>query len=316
MKKKISGILQHSQRIAITSHVRPDADCIGSGLALSSMLTQLGKSVSFRNTDPAPFPLTQLPGYDAIEYRQVYPDPFDLLVMIEGGTEKRNGQSHIGHYTTVNIDHHATGERSADFNWVSPDAAAVGELIFELGLEMGVKITPDIAFNLYAAIASDTGSFKYSNTTCRSLHIASELVRLSGIRPDAVSTLLFDSNPYEKVRMIQRVLSTLELTMGGKVCIIRFERDFLDNLTLKDIETEDIVSIARSILGVRATLFFKEIDDRRFRVSMRSKGNFNSQRVAKHFQGGGHDHAAGFFFSGSFEQARKEVLAIVKEQLK
>jgi len=312
---RISQVLKKAGRIAITSHVRPDADCIGSGLAVAAMLRQLGKEVSFRNIDPAPFPLTRLPGFDSIEYRQIHPDPFDAIVLIEGSTEDRNGQKHLDRYRTINIDHHATGEENADLNWVCPQAGAVGEMIFELGVELGVTFTPDIAFNLYAAIASDTGSFKYSNATYRSLFIASELVRLSGISPSDVGNLLFDSNPLEKVRLIQHVLGTLELTMGGQICIIRFERRFLPHLTLNDIETEDIVSIARSILGVRMTLFFKEIGEQRFRVSLRSKGQLNAQRVARHFNGGGHDHAAGFFFDGSFAQARREVLSVVKEQL-
>lgn len=315
MARRVSRALNKAKRIAVTSHIRPDADCIGSGLAITAMLRQMGKDVSFRNIDPAPFPLTRLPGFDAIEYRQIHPDTFDVLVLIEGSTEDRNGQKHLEKYFTINIDHHATGSNNADLNWVCPGAGAVGELIYELGLEMGVTFTPDIAFNLYAAIASDTGSFKFSNTTYRSLHIASELVRLSGISPSEVSNLLFYSNPLEKVQLVQKVLSTLELLHGGQVCIIRFERGFLPHLTLNDIETEDIVSIARSILGVRITLFFKEIGPGRFRVSLRSKGDMNAQRVARRFNGGGHDHAAGFFFNGTFSQARRHVLEVVEEQL-
>lgn len=312
---RIARVLREADRIAVTSHVRPDADCIGSGLAISAMLRQMDKDVAFCNTDPAPFPLTRLPGFESIQYRQIYPDPFDVLVLIEGSTEDRNGQKHLDHYRTINIDHHATGGSNADINWVCSGAAAVGELIYELGIKLGVAFTPEIAFNLYAAIASDTGSFKYSNTTYRSLFIASELVRLSGIEPSDVGELLFYSNPLEKVRLIQKVLSTLELTLGGRVCIIRFERNFLSHLTLNDIETEDIVSIARSILGVRMTLFFKEIGEGRFRISLRSKGELNAQQVARRFGGGGHDHAAGFFFEGDLEEARRKVLAVVKEQL-
>lgn len=315
MPARIAGVLREAGRIAVTSHVRPDADCIGSGLAVSAMLRQLGKEVVFCNTDPAPFPLTRLPGFELIQYRQIYPDPFDVLVLIEGSTEDRNGQTHLDQYRTINIDHHATGGNNADINWVCPRAGAVGEMIYELGIELGIAFTREIAFNLYAAIASDTGSFKYSNTTYRSLFIASELVRLSGIDPSDVGNLLFYSNPLEKVRLIQKVLSTLELTLGGRVCIIRFEQKFLSHLSLNDIETEDIVSIARSILGVRMTLFFKEIGDGRFRISLRSKGELNAQQVARRFGGGGHDHAAGFFFQGTLDEARREVLAVVKEQL-
>lgn len=316
MKNKIADLIKKSKKIAITSHIRPDADCLGSGLALYLMLTQLGKEVYFCNTERPPFPLTQLPCFDVIEFRQIYPESFDILVLIEGETEARTGQKHIDKYFTVNIDHHATNSEHANLNWVVPEASAVGELIYELGIELNIEFTRDIGYNLYAAICSDTGSFKYSNTTSKSLHIASELVRKSNFEPCDVSNLLFNSNYYEKVQMAQKVLSTLELKLDKKVSIIVFKRNFLSTLDLKDIETEDIVSIARSIVGVEVTLFFKEVGDDYYRVSIRSRKNFNSQILAKIFNGGGHECAAGFFYNGDIEKAKQEVVDIIKKHLK
>lgn len=314
MKKKISEAIHKAKRIAISSHIRPDADSIGSGLALYFMLRQLGKDVFYYNTDPAPYPLTQLPGYSVIQYRQLHPESFDMVILIEGGTEDRTGQAHIADYFTVNIDHHATSAYESNINWVAPDAAAVGELIYELGLELGITFTRDIGFNIYAAISSDSGSFKYSNTTYKSLHIASQLVKQCGFTPEEVSNLLFYSNHVEKVHMIQKVLATLELLLDSRVAVICFKQEFLDTLTLKDMETEDVVSLARSIRGVDVTLFFKEIDTDNFRVSIRSRGNISSQEVAKSFNGGGHDHAAGFFYAGTLENAKKDILAVIQRQ--
>lgn len=314
MKKKIAATIAKSKRIVISSHVRPDADSIGSGLALHLMLKQLGKEVFYYNTDMAPFPLTLMPAYDVIQYRQVYPESFDLLILIEGGTEDRTGQMHLENYFTINIDHHATSAYDSNINWVVPSAAAVGELIYELGTELKIEFTRDIGFNLYAAISSDTGSFKYSNTTCKSLRIASKLIKSCRFTPEEVSNLLFYSNHLEKVQMIQKVLSTLELQLNKRTAIIDFKREYLTTLNLKDIETEDIISIARSILGVDVTLFFKEIGDDYYRVSIRSRGNISSQEVAKIFHGGGHDHAAGFFYKGKLANAKKDVLAVVKKQ--
>lgn len=315
MIEKIGELIQGAKKIAISSHVRPDADCIGSGLAMYLMLKQLGKEVCYCNTDSAPYPLTMLPHYDVIRFRQVYPESFDLYFLIEGASELRTGQKHIDKYFTINIDHHATSSNDANLNWVRPDAAAVGEMIYELGLGLDIEFSRDIGFNLFAAIASDTGSFKYSNTTAKSLSICSELIRKSGFSPAEVSNLLFNSNHAEKVQMIQKVLATLELFLNQRVCMIRFERSFLKTLDLKDIETEDIISIARSISGVVVTLFFKEIGEDFYRVSMRSKGDLSSQKVALQFNGGGHDHAAGFFYKGKFTQAKRDILAVVKQQL-
>ncbi len=315
IKKKVAELIRNSQRIAITCHVRPDADCIGSGLALFSMLKQLGKDPHFYNTDKSPFPLTELPGYDQIEFRQMYPDPFDIVILIEGGTEDRTGMNHLDKYYTINIDHHATSSHCCNLNWIVPHAAAAGELVYDLAEKLSIQWTKDIGFNLFAAISSDTGSFKYSNTTAKALDIASRLVKRCHFTPVEVSDLIFNSNHPEKVQMIQKVLSTLELQENKRVAMITFNRQFLTRLTLKDIETEDVISIARSILGVDVTLFFKEIEDNYFRVSIRSRGNICSQEVARVFNGGGHPHAAGFFFRGNIETAKKEILEVVKKQM-
>jgi len=315
MKAQIAEKISRARTIAISSHVRPDADSIGSGLALSLMLRQLGKDTCYCNTDRAPHPVNQLPGYGDIRLRQIYPDPFDLVILLEGGSEERTGQKNLKNYFSINIDHHASSSNDAHINWVVPEAAAVGELIYELGLEMKVTFSRDIAFNLYAAIASDTGSFKYSNTSATSLAIASDLATRGGFYPCEVSDMLFNSNPYEKIRMLTQVLSTLELTLDERVAMIDFQRSFLDHLSLKDIETEDVIAIARSINSVQVLLFFKEITDNYYRVSIRSRANFSARQIAQVFNGGGHHHAAGFFYRGELAVAKKEILQLIQKQL-
>jgi len=315
MKTQIAEKISRARTIAISSHVRPDADSIGSGLALNLMLRQMGKVTSYRNTDRAPHPVNRLPGYGDIAIRQIHPDPFDLVILLEGGSEERTGQKNLKEYFLINIDHHATSSTDAGINWVVPEVAAVGELVYELGLEMQVDFSHDIAFNLYAAIASDTGSFKYSNTTPASLAIASDLARRGGFAPCQVSNLLFNSNPHEKIQMLTRVLSTLELELDDRVAMIDFQRSFLDRFSLKDIETEDIIAIARSIDSVQVLLFFKQIDENYFRVSIRSRDNFSARQVAQVFQGGGHHHAAGFFYRGGLAAAKSEILALIRQQL-
>jgi len=319
MKKEIERIVKkinESKRICITSHIRPDGDSIGSGLALYLMLKQMGKDVYFYNVDKAPYPLTELPKYEVIEYKQIYKEDFDIVVLIECAGEKRNGQKNLESFFTINIDHHSTSERDSNINWIEPEVSAVGELIFELGKALNIDFTREISFNLFAAISSDTGSFKYSNTSDKSLFIASELVRMGKFKPYEVSDLLFNSNPYEKVKMISKVLSTLEMHLNNQVSIITFKRDYLKDIDLKDIETEDIITIARSIDGIKVTLFFKEIDDNYYRVSIRSKGDVNSQEIAKKFNGGGHNHAAGFFYKGDLQDSKKVVLKEIEKQIK
>ncbi len=315
MKKEIAKKILESKNIAISSHVRPDADCIGSGIALTMMLKQLGKNVSFRNVDKASFPLTEFPGFNLIEYKRIAPDEFDLVILIEGGSEDRHGQKGLENYFTINIDHHATSSTVSDINWIDPEASAVGELIFDLGIELNIDFTRDIGFNLYSAIASDTGSFKYSNTSYRAFKTAAEIIRYSGIEPHSVSDLIFNSNPAEKVTLIRKILSTLELKHDGEMAFIYFKSDFLESGKIDDYDTEDILSIVRSILGVKVALFFKEIDRNYFRISIRSKGDFSASEIASSFNGGGHGHAAGFFFKGDFERAKSEIFKVVFSSL-
>ena len=315
MKRKIAEKILESKNIAISSHIRPDADCIGSGIALCLMLEQIGKSVSFRNSDRASFPLTEFPGFDRIEYKQIFPDRFDLVILLEGGSEDRHNQKKLSGYFTINIDHHATSSAISDMNWIDPEASAVGELIFDLGNELKIDFTKEIGFNLYAAIASDTGSFKYSNTSYRALKTVSEIVKRSGIEPHYVSDLVFNSNPAEKVTLIRNILSTLEFHHDGEMAFIYCRRDFVDSGRIDDFDTEDIISIVRSVLGVKVVLFLKEIGDDLFRASVRSKGNFSASAIAGHFNGGGHGHAAGFFFTGSFDEAKKDITGVILDQL-
>lgn len=315
MKREILRILEKADKICISSHVRPDADSIGSGLALYLMLKQIGKKVKYYNTDWAPFPTNQLPHYEYIEYKQIYPEKFDLLFLIEGGTEKRTGQKNLEEYFSINIDHHSTSSRNSNLNWIVPNASAVGELIFELGKALKIEFTEEIGFNLYAAIASDTGSFKYSNTSAKSLRIASELIEMCRFTPHDVSLLLFNSNRVEKIQVIIKVLQTLELKLNQQVSIIEYRRNFLNDFSLLEIDTEDIISIARSIIGIRVTIFIKEIGDKIYRISLRSKGDVSSQAIAMHFGGGGHDHAAGFYYEGDIKEAKNQILEILKKQL-
>ncbi|MEI6614698.1 MAG: bifunctional oligoribonuclease/PAP phosphatase NrnA [Chrysiogenales bacterium] len=314
MKTQIAERISQARTIVISSHIRPDADSIGSGLALSLILRQIGKDTYYYNTDRAPHPINKLPGYGDICLRQIHPDPFDLVILIEGGNEERTGQKNLKNYFSINIDHHVTSSNDANINWVVPEAAAVGELIYELGLEMKATFSHDIAFNLYAAIASDTGSFKYSNTTAASLAIASDLAIRGGFYPCQVSNMLFNSNPHEKIRMLTRVLSTLELALDERVAMIDFQRSFMEHLSLKDIETEDIIAIARSIDSVQVLLFFKELANNYYRISIRSRANFSARQIAQVFNGGGHHHASGFFYRGELAVAKKEILQLIQKQ--
>jgi len=309
MDKALDLITQkilNSKRIVITSHLRPDGDSICTGLALYLMGKALGKEVAIINKDRTPVPFNRFPDIELIEIGLIPPDRFDVVILLECANISRSGQVNLDGYFNINIDHHHSNDYYGDINWVDPDAPAVACMAYELGVSLGVEITPQIATHLYCAIVSDTGSFQFSNTKAQAFEVSFKLIE-KGASPINVSELLFNNNSPEKIKLLGQVLSSLKMNNHGNIAMITmFKRD-LTSLSLKEIDTEDITTLARSIKGVDIVLFFKEVDKDTFRISLRSKGDANSAMVAEHFGGGGHLHAAGFTVTGKYEKLLKEI---------
>jgi len=310
MKNKIVDLISkkilESQRIVITSHLRPDGDSICTSLALYFMGKLLGKDMAIINKDVTPFPFNHFPDIDIIKIGQISPQNFDMAILLECANVSRSGQNNLDKYFLVNIDHHYSNDYYADINWVDPEASAVACMAYMLGENLNIQLTSQIANHLYCAIVSDTGSFQFSNTTAQSFEVCHKLIN-HGATPINVSDLLFNNNPPEKIKLLGQVLSTLEMNKEGNIVVITMFKEYLDHLDLKVIDTEDISTLARSIKGVNMVLFFKEIENNTFRVSIRSKGMANAALVAEHFGGGGHIHAAGFTVSGKHEKLVKEL---------
>jgi phosphoesterase RecJ-like protein len=310
----ICRILRGSQRIAITSHLRPDGDSICTSLALSFMFRKLGGRAVVVNTDPTPFPFHRSPDARQIRRGQIYPRKVDAVILLECADVSRSGQENLSGYFKINIDHHYSNDRYADINWVDPKAPAVGEMAFRLGERLGMGFTARIAEHLYCAIVSDTGSFQFSNTSAQAFETCACLVRL-GANPMRISDMLFNTNTPEKVMLLGRVLSTLHLNRRGNIAVISLFRKYLRHLRLSEVDTEDITTLIRSIKDVQVVLFFKEISRGIFRVSIRSRGKAHAAAIAEHFGGGGHVHAAGFTVRGQYDSLVKEVPSAVERLL-
>ncbi len=308
--------ITESRRIVITSHLRPDGDSICTSLSLYFIGKQLGKDMAIINKDNTPFPLNHFPDVDVIQTGQIAPQRYDTIILLECANVDRSGQLNIDNYFKINMDHHFSNDYYADINWVDPNASAVAELAFKLGKKLKIKFSPQIANHLYCGIVSDTGSFQFSNTNAGSFKSCYELVSL-GASPIRTSELLYNNNPPEKIKLLGLVLSTLHLNKTGDIAVITMFKEHLNTLHLKEIDTEDITTLTRSIKGVEMVLFFKEIKKDTFRVSIRSKGSSNAARIAEYFGGGGHQHAAGFTVSGKHAQLihnlPKKVQVLLKE---
>jgi bifunctional oligoribonuclease and PAP phosphatase NrnA len=307
----IAERLKASHRTAVTSHLRPDGDSLCTARALTLMIGALGHEAAVINRDPTPLPFTRFPDLAGVRNGQIRAADFDTVVLLECADVSRSGQEGLDGAFKINIDHHHSNSPYADINWIDPEAPAVGEMVFQLAGLLGVTPTPEIAENLYCAIASDTGSFQFSNTTPRALAAATELSRL-GASPLRVAEKLYYNNSPEKIQLLGRVLSTLAMNSRGTIAVISmFKRD-TEALHLKEVDTEDMTTLARSIRGVEMVMFFKEMGPEVFRVSLRSKGRSNAARVAEHFGGGGHIHASGFTVYGPYDRLIRDVPAVVE----
>lgn len=291
----------------ITSHIRPDGDGLGSGLALYWMLQSLGKAATVVLRDRVPPAYSVLPGSDLVLVQPDVDDLYDAAFVIECSDVERPGLPGLKNQFVVNIDHHSTTVPFGDVNWIDSTAAAVGEMIYNLCKALGVEVTKEIAECIYTALLTDTGSFHFSNTTERTLKIASELVR-RGVEPARISQALFYSNPFSKIRLLGLVLSGIERDESGRIAWVTMDRHTMYEADASEEDSDGIVNHALSIGEVEAVAFFKELSPGVYRVSLRSKGKNNVAKVAEMFGGGGHRNAAGCRVQGDIEDVKRRVI--------
>jgi phosphoesterase RecJ-like protein len=287
-------------------HLRPDGDSICTSLALAGMIELLGTQARIINHDPTPLPFSQLPDVRRIRIGQIPSRGFDLVILLECANVERSGMTHLDRYFKISIDHHYSNDSYADINWIDPSASAVGEMAYLLAEKMGIALTPEIADHLYCAIVSDTGCFQFSNTSARAFDVCHKLVH-AGANPIKTTQFLFNTNSPQKIKLLGQVLTTLRINPRGNIATITmFSRD-LRALDLREIDTEDITTLARSIKDVAVVHFFKEMAKDKCRTSIRSRGKANAARIAERFGGGGHVHAAGFTVIGRYEDIVQEI---------
>lgn len=296
-------LLCRSQSVVITTHVHPDGDGIGSALALQHYLRSLGKGAVCFLHSPVPGPLRFLPGAeDIMSYRseehawQVA--AADVIVVVDTGELRRLGRvAESVEYAAapkVIIDHHLEPQPFADVYVVDAHASATGEVVWKLLQFMGGPYrTPEIALCLYTAIATDTGSFSYSNTSAHVHRIAAELVEL-GVEVPWVHEQLFQSWSLSRMHLLGEVLANMELYHGGRVCLLVVPREsFLRTGALEE-DIEGFAHYTLSVRGVQIGLLVVELPlERGIKISFRSRQGIPVHRFAAEFGGGGHEYAAG-----------------------
>jgi len=318
--KEVIQVLLASRRILITTHVNPDGDGISSELALYHYLKRLGKEVAVINRDPVPDIFDFLPGVDEIRidsHPSFQPDL--ILIMDCGGLERTGLQTEsTNHSMIVVIDHHLTNDHSGAVNLLDPKASATGELVYLLLRQMEEEGRGDldytVALCLYTSIFTDTGSFRYSNTSPKALSIASKLVSY-GINSWTVAEHVYESKSFATLKLMGSFLESLGVSRKGRFAWGTIRMDDYRKTGAREEHTDGFVNFPRSIKGVEVALLFRELNADGIKISLRSKGKINVAAIAEKFGGGGHHNAAGCILKGSLEEGKKRVLQIVAESL-
>jgi len=316
---EIAAILRREQSFLILTHYRPDGDAIGSQLALTLLLRNLGKTVEAWNDDDVPAKFKFLPGAKLITRPPATPKAFDVVIAIDSSNWQRVGTSAdkiASRKHFINIDHHVSNDKFAQINWIVTESPASGQIAFDLIKRGGFTLTAEIAQCLFAAISTDTGSFMFGNTTATCLRAAAELVE-TGINVGELSRHVYESYPYARLRMLQMALADLKLTDHKRTAYFWLTKDMFNNSGAKREDTEGLIDFARAIDGVVVALLFEEIDEPgKFRVSFRSKHpQVDVNSIARHFGGGGHREAAGARLTGLPQEVETRVLAAVTAAL-
>ncbi|MBA2340717.1 MAG: bifunctional oligoribonuclease/PAP phosphatase NrnA [Pyrinomonadaceae bacterium] len=310
MLSQVVELIEHKRFFAITSHMRPDGDSLGSSLGLYWLLRQLGKSVEVIMRDPAPQAYHKLPGACEVRTTQKVDREYDAVFVIECSDITRPGLENLEEQFVVNIDHHSTTALFGTVNWIDSTASAVGEMIYNLCKAVGVRVTREIAECVYTALLTDTGSFHYSNTTERTFKIASELVR-AGVRPAKIAEAVFNSYSWNKLSLLSEVLSTARQDASGRIATLR--QSLAMTARGGNADEDGIVNYPMSVGKIEAVAFLKEHEPGIYRTSLRSKGDVNVARVAEKFGGGGHRNAAGCTLYGTWEEAEEKIVALLQE---
>jgi len=308
----ITDILKKGKRFFLASHKEPDGDAIGSLLALGEALILSGKEVVLFNEGPIPDSIAFLKGIERIvnSFNPESESDFDALFVFDCGNLERLGRIslHLSNIKPlINIDHHENNSQFGDLNLVDINSSSVGEIIYRLIKLADLPMNENIAENIFVAIQTDTGSFRYENTTRESFAVASEMLGW-GVNPWKISRKVMDEYTLKKIRLLKAALKTIELCHAGKVGLITITQQMFSKAKADHFDSERFIDYPRFISGVEIGVLIREIGKDYYKFSLRSNDWVNVADLASHFGGGGHPRAAAFTREGSLELVKQEFL--------
>lgn len=309
--EELAQILKSNDNYLVVSHQRPDGDCLGSTLGLFHGLRLAGKKVSAHNATPLNGKWDFIPGSEQI-LREPPTAPADFTIFVDCSNVSRVSDDFQPQGRVINIDHHLTNDRFGEFNYIDLDASAVGEQIYRLLQKLGVPITADIASCLYLSILTDTGGFRYSNTTAETLRVASELVA-AGAHPGDIAQAVFESRTKGEFLLTSRALDRLTYEMNDIVVWSELLwSDYVEAGGI-DAEPEGLASDLRAVKSVEVACLLHEMEEGGLRAGFRGKGNVDCSEIARACGGGGHFNASGAAIANMpYQEAKVKVLSEVR----
>lgn len=314
--------IRQGNRFLLTSHVSPDGDSIGSALGLARVLRSMGKGALIWSRDPVPAVYGRLPGVDRVHAGEEapggFPERFDAIVALECPSLDRCGLEDPlteSGLAVLNVDHHLGNQHYGQVNWVDSAAPSVGEMVYRLARGLNATLDDDTANLLFMTIVTDTGGFRFSNATEAAFEAGAQLVR-EGARPELVSQWIYESRPEAALRLLGQMLGSLDLRDGGRIATVALTREMMKRAGADPSHTEGLVDYPRTIAGVQAVALLREQEDGKIKVSLRSRGEVDVEKIARSHGGGGHKNAAGFELEGKPEAVKDRVVEALGKALK
>jgi len=321
----IVPLLRDASHIVLATHVHPDGDALGSLFGLADILETLGKQVFCYLEEPISHLYDFLPTIScassdleaALRFAKHAKASGNSVVAValDCGDSDRLGAAKeqlLSITPFIVIDHHRGHRQFGDHLWLESGCSSTGEMVYELAMELGAKLSVDAAFCLYVALVTDTGSFRYESTSPRTLRVAADLVE-TGVKPDEVAERVYDNYTLARLRLMELVLATLAVYAGGRIALISVTVDMFERCGASSDDVEGFINYPRSLASVQVAGFIKETGKGTVSVSLRAKGKVDVAAVAADFGGGGHKNAAGFRFAG---KSVAEVQNLVLDALK
>ena len=319
---EISRVIQKNKNFLITSHINLDGDGIGSELALYFILKKLNKKVTILNQDRIPKIYDFLPDSDKVQYwnnNRINPKSIDVGIALDCSSIKRIGRTYEifkDIKTIINIDHHKSNENFGNLNYLDCSVSSVGEIIYELITFLNIDLLDEkISTCLFTAIITDTGSFRYSNVSSKTFGVASHLTR-HRIKSHLIANNIYNRSTYPGLKLLGESLLTLEMDDSNYVSWLTITRKMLNDTNANDEDIEGIINIATTLNNVEISILFRETKDNKIKVSFRSKGNFDVNKFAGKFKGGGHPNAAGCLCLGKLDEIKEKILSKLFKEIK